>query len=71
MPFMLENCDLRDDFNFYLTNVQRYAPYESKVTAIEQMITEIKAILCIKDTVRKSDTSAQSESIVSKAEKEP
>ena len=45
MPFMLENCALQDDFNFYLTNVQRYAAYESKSKAIEKMIVEIKAIL--------------------------
>lgn len=47
MPFMLENCALKDDFNFYLTNVQRYAAYESKSTAIEKMINEIRAILGI------------------------
>lgn len=45
MPFMLENCALKDDFNFYLTNVQRYAAYESKSRAIEKMIREIKALL--------------------------
>lgn len=45
MPFMLENCALKDDFNFYLTNVQRYAAYESKAKAIEKMIQEIKSVL--------------------------
>lgn len=45
MPFMLENCALKDDFNFYLTNVQRYAAYESKAKAIEKMIKEIKSVL--------------------------
>lgn len=50
LPFMLENCSLKDDFNFYLTNVQRYAAYESKVKAMEKMIREIKAILA-NDTV--------------------
>lgn len=49
MPFMLENCSLKDDFNFYLTNVQRYAAYESKMAAVEKMVREIKAILGIKD----------------------
>lgn len=47
LPFMLENCALKDDFNFYLTNVQRYAAYESKTKAIEKMLKEIKAILGI------------------------
>lgn len=45
MPFMLENCELKDDFNFYLTNVQRYAAYESKVKAVEKMVREIQAII--------------------------
>lgn len=44
LPFMLENCTLKDDFNFYLTNVQRYAAYENKVAAIEKMLKEIKAL---------------------------
>ncbi len=45
LPFMLENCALRDDFDFYLTNVQRYTAYENKALAAEKMIKEIKAIL--------------------------
>lgn len=45
MPFMLENCALKDDFNFYLTNVQRYTAYENKSKAIEKMIREIRAII--------------------------
>ncbi len=45
LPFMLENCPLKDDFNFYLSNVQRYAAYENKAVAVEKMIREIKAIL--------------------------
>lgn len=45
MPFMLENCALKDDFNFYLSNVQRYAAYQSKVEAMEKMVREIRAIL--------------------------
>lgn len=45
LPFMLENCALKDDFNFYLTNIQRYSAYENKVAAADKMIKEIKAIL--------------------------
>lgn len=45
LPFMLENCELKDDFNFYLTNVQRYAAYENKAAAMKKMIAEIKSIL--------------------------
>ncbi len=45
LPFMLENCKLKDDFNFYLTNVQRYAAYENKSAAIEKMLRELKGII--------------------------
>lgn len=45
LPFMLENCALKDDFNFYLTNVQRYTAYENKLAAAEKMINEIKALV--------------------------
>lgn len=47
LPFMLENCPLKDEFNFYLTNVQRYAAYESKSAAIEKMVREIWGMLNI------------------------
>ena len=49
LPFMLENCPLKDDFNFYLSNVQRYAAYENKVAAAEKMIREIRAIIGSKE----------------------
>lgn len=45
MPFMIENCQLEDAFNFYLTNVQRYEAYESKVSALGKMIAEIRALI--------------------------
>ncbi|MBR5272863.1 MAG: TIR domain-containing protein [Clostridia bacterium] len=47
MPFMLENFELRDDFNFYLSNIQRYTAYENKVLAAEKMLREIRAMLNI------------------------
>ena len=49
LPFMIENCPLKDDFNFYLSNVQRYIAYENKAKAMEKMVKEIKSILGIKD----------------------
>lgn len=45
MPFAIENCMLNDEFNFYLTNVQRYDAYCNKVQAMKKMVHEIKAIL--------------------------
>lgn len=57
LPFMLENCALKDDFNFYLTNVQRYAAYENKLAAAERMINEIKALIGVKEnTVSPNNT---------------
>lgn len=55
MPFMLENCKLKDDFNFYLTNVQRYAAYESKAAAIEKMLRELRGILGIEDLIQQEE----------------
>ncbi|MEE1086665.1 MAG: TIR domain-containing protein [Schaedlerella sp.] len=54
MPFMLEDCLLKDDFNFYLTNVQRYEAYRNKSAAMERMINEIKAALA-KQTSEKEE----------------
>lgn len=48
MPFVLENCQLNDDFNFYLSNVQRYAAYQNKTAAAEQMLQDIRALLHVK-----------------------
>ena len=45
MPFVLENCELTDDFNFYLSNVQRYQAYQNKVAAAERMLRDIRALL--------------------------
>jgi len=42
LPFMLENCELKDDFFYYLSNVQRYPAYENKKKAINRMIAEIR-----------------------------
>ena len=50
MPFMIENCQLDDAFNFYLTNVQRYEAYESKAAAMGKMVAEIRAILGVTPT---------------------
>lgn len=56
MPFMLENCALKDDFNFYLTNVQRYMAYENKSKAVEKMIREIRAIIGVSSASEQKET---------------
>lgn len=45
LPFMLENCPLKDEYTFYLTNVQRYAAYENKNAAMDKMVKDIKVII--------------------------
>lgn len=45
LPFMLENCALKDEFGFYLANVQRYTAYENRDIAIEKMLKEIKFLI--------------------------
>lgn len=70
LPFMLENCSLQDDFNFYLTNIQRYAAYENKSKAIEKMLIEIKAILGIKDKP-KIDNANQAQNSLPAPDKTP
>lgn len=44
LPFMIENCQLQKAFNYYLTDVQRYNAYISKMNAMNEMIKRIKAV---------------------------
>lgn len=60
LPFMLENCQLNDEFNFLLTGAQRYEAYRKKADALEELISRIRAI-----------TNAPSDASVPKAEPVP
>lgn len=42
MPFCIEDCPLREDFGFYLSNVQCYEAWRNRETAIAEMIRDIK-----------------------------
>lgn len=44
LPFMLEEFQLRDEFNFLLTGAQRYAAYQKKAEVLEALISRIRAI---------------------------
>lgn len=44
LPFMLEEFQLNDEFNFLLTGAQRYAAYQKKAEALESLISRILAI---------------------------
>lgn len=50
LPFMLENCDLNDEFNFLLTGAQRYSAYQKKAEALETLIRRIRGILDAPET---------------------
>ena len=47
MPYMLENCPLRDDFSFYLTNVQRYEAFRDPEETLDRMTRDIQSALGI------------------------
>lgn len=45
LPFMLEDCQLNDEFNFLLTGAQRYAAYQKKAEVMENLIKRILAVV--------------------------
>ena len=45
LPFMVEDCNLNDEFNFLLTGAQRYSAYQRKAEAMETLIGRIRGIL--------------------------
>lgn len=45
LPFMLEDCNLNDEFNFLLTGAQRYSAYQKKAEAMQTLISRIRGIL--------------------------
>ena len=47
MPYMMENCPLRSDFSFYLTNVQRYEAFRDPEETLDRMTRDIQNALGI------------------------
>lgn len=47
MPFVLEDCPLRNDFSFYLTNVQRYDAFRDMEGTMQRMTRDIQKMLGI------------------------
>lgn len=41
-PFFIEDCPLNDEFGFYLSNVQRYAAWENRNKALQDMVRRIR-----------------------------
>ena len=52
LPFMVENCNLTDEFGFDLSNVQRYYAYQDKEGSLEKMVGDIRAHLGIPAPVK-------------------
>ena len=44
LPFFIENCNLHDAFNYYLTDVQRYNAFLDRSREIKRMIDRIRAL---------------------------
>lgn len=45
LPFQLEDVPLSDEFNFLLTGAQRYAAYQRKSEAMQNLVQRVKAII--------------------------
>ena len=56
MPYMIESCQLMDQFDFYLSDVQRYEAFMNRSMAIKKMVQEIRAILGISQSEVVIDT---------------
>ena len=64
LPFMLENCALKDEFNFYLSNIQRYPAYENRERAFDRMLQVIQAILNPQESTPKTAAQTSEEPAV-------
>ena len=50
IPFVIEKCPLKDEFDFLLSRSQRIEAYEKKSEALETLIKCIRSVLNISDT---------------------
>lgn len=51
-PYFLDNCPLRDDFSFYLTNVQHYEAFRDPEESLARMTRDIQKTLGITPPVK-------------------
>lgn len=56
IPYMIEDIELNDEFNFLLTGAQRYFAYQNEPEALENLISRAKAV-----TQKGTDTVGDSE----------
>lgn len=45
VPFVLEDCEIMDEFNFYLAGAHRVNAYQQKAEALEVLVQRIRAVL--------------------------
>ena len=58
LPFSIENCQLKDEFSFYLSNVQRYDAWQNREKAFSSMVRVIKALIKERDEARAEEERA-------------
>lgn len=61
MPYMVENCPLRNDFSFYLTNVQRYEAFRDPEETLQRMTRDIQNLLGITPPAKEEPQEEQGE----------
>ena len=66
MPFMPEPCSLRDDFSFYLTNVQRYEAFRAPEETLDQMTRDIQKIFGIEPMEEEEEETPEEKTPVQK-----
>lgn len=59
MPYMVENCPLRHDFSFYLTNVQRYEAFRDPEETLRRMTRDIQNMLGITPPAKEAPQEGQ------------
>lgn len=77
MPYMVEDCKLRSDFSFYLTNVQRYEAFRDPEETLTRMTRDIQKELGITPPAPKPEAESMPEAEIPpvaeapKAQKKP
>ena len=68
LPFMLEDCELNDEFNFLLSGAQRYSAYQRSADVLEKLVKRVKAII---GTDSPAPSSESGDDVVAKIEDDP
>ena len=55
IPFLIENCPMKDDFDFLLSRSQRITAYEKKADALNTLVRRVKSIVGVEDKQTAAD----------------